>query len=124
MAEADPPKLRPDMASFRLLVLDFVRAYLTRWGHAPSYSEIAAGLGADRSRVRWAVKRLVRKGQLVQCPGPRGLSLPEACDKAAELLRAAGWRIDAAAKSATNPALPGLPVLDYFPEDAAADDQP
>lgn len=116
--EMPPARLTPSMASFRLLVLDFVRQYLSRWGQAPSYSEIAAGLGADRSRVRHAVKKLVRQGLLMQAPHPRGLSLPEDMARAIDALRSAGWTIDAGSKSATNAALPGAVVLDY----ASADD--
>lgn len=114
--EGDPPRLRPDMASFRLLVLDFVGAYLTKWGQGPSYSEIANHLQADRYRVRWAVKRLVKQGRLVQQPGPRGLSMPDACSAAARVLAEHGWAIDMPAKSATNAPLPGTAVLDYCPE--------
>lgn len=109
------PRLRPDMASFRLLVLDFVRGYLEQWGQGPSYSEIANHLEADRYRVRWAVKRLVKQGRLVQQPGARGLSLPDACSAAALVLAEHGWAVDPAGRTATNAPLPGLAVLDYTP---------
>lgn len=110
-----PPRLQPDMASFRLLVLDFVRGYLTKWGQGPSYGEIANHLAADRYRVRWAVKRLVRQGRLVQHPGPRGLAMPDACSAAAQVLAEHGWAIDPDGKTATNAPLPGVAVLDYCP---------
>ncbi len=110
-----PSRLRPDMASFRLLVLDFVAAYLAKWGQGPSYSEIANHLAADRYRVRWAVKRLVKQGRLVQQPGPRGLAMPDACSAAARVLAEHGWAVDAPTKTATNAPLPRVVVLDYHP---------
>lgn len=113
--EPEVPRLRPDMASFRLLVLDFVRGYLAQWGQGPSYSEIANHLQADRYRVRWAIKRLVKQGRLVQQPGARGLSLPDACGAAARVLVEHGWAIDPARQTATNAPLPGVAMLDYLP---------
>ena len=48
------------MASFRLLVLDFVRAYLRENGASPSYGEIAGELDSSRNQVKVAVKSLMR----------------------------------------------------------------
>lgn len=109
-----PPRLRPEMASLRLLVLDFVRQYFARWGHSPSYGEIAHGLGCDRDRVRQAVKRMVKAGQLLRRPGPRGLALPVQQEDAAALLRGLGWRVEEEASSANRP-LPDRFLLDYLP---------
>lgn len=81
MNEAEDPlpdgRLSPEMASFRLKVLGFVRRYWESYGGSPSYGEIAAGLSTNRERVRKAVKRLVMARQLVRTPGPRGLALPD-----------------------------------------------
>lgn len=83
----EPRRLKPEMASQRLLVLDFVRDYLTRWGASPSHGEIAAGLSIHPDRVRRAIRKLVRDGMLVRRAGPRGLSLPEAEAEAIRQLR-------------------------------------
>ena len=101
------------MASLRLLVLAFVREYFARWGASPSYSEIAAGLGTNRERVRKAVKRLVAGGLLLRTPGPRGLALPDDCGEALRQLRAAGWQIDVGKRSVTKRPLQRVPRLDY-----------
>jgi hypothetical protein len=78
------------MASFRALVLDFVRSYLTRWGQSPSYGEIAAGLSSNRTRVKRAVVSLEREGLLLRRPGTRGLALPDEIERARQLLERAG----------------------------------
>jgi Mn-dependent DtxR family transcriptional regulator len=60
---ADPPRrLSPEMASFRLLVLACVREYIEANHDSPSYGEIAAALGSNRTRVRKAVKQLAAEG--------------------------------------------------------------
>ena len=112
-------RLSPEMASFRLLVLKFVRAYIGEWGCSPSYGEIAAALDSNRTRVRKAVKSLVRGGLLLRQAGERGLALPAEAETAKRVLRALGWRIDerghaAAAPVTKRPLLPP-PALDYPP---------
>lgn len=109
----EPRRLKPEMASQRLLVLDFVRDYLTRWGASPSHGEIAAGLSIHPDRVRRAIRKLVRDGMLVRRAGPRGLSLPEAEAEAIRQLRGAGWTIDSAARRAVKAPLLPPAELDY-----------
>lgn len=113
--DGDRPRLRPAMASMRLIVLDFVRTYIERWGASPSYGEIAAHACTDRGRVRKAVKSLAADGMLLRRPGPRGLSLPARRDDALRMLRELGYHIDETARTVTNRPLPPLPVLDYDP---------
>lgn len=103
-----PLRLAPEMASFRALVLDFVRTYLTRWGQSPSYGEIAAGLDSNRTRVKRAVVSLEREGLLLRRKGTRGLALPDEIARARQLLERAG-----VLSGVTNPTLPGTPALDY-----------
>ncbi|WP_275230908.1 LexA family protein [Novosphingobium album (ex Liu et al. 2023)] len=118
------------MASRRLLLLAFVRDYIARWGESPSHGEIASGLGISRTRARQLIKALVRSGQLLHRPGPRGLSLPAQRDEAVRRLRDLGWKVDEdlARASPESPAapcaktsLPGPIVLDYVPRDGGAD---
>lgn len=109
----EPARLRPEMASQRLLVLNFVRDYWGRWGGSPSQGEIAAGLRIHRDRVRRAVRSLRRDGLLLSTPGPRGLALPEAEEAAIRQLRGAGWTIDAAARRAAKAPLLPPAELDY-----------
>lgn len=110
-------RLVPEMASFRLLVLAFVRQYITAHGASPSLGEIAAALRSNRKRALKAVKALAGQGLLLRVPGPRGLALPEEQDAAAALLRNLGWRL--LPSGVTDPAgvtdrgLPPVPVLDY-----------
>lgn len=82
------------MASRRLLVLAFVREYIGRWGQSPSYGEIANGLSISPSRARQLAKALVKAGQLVRRPGPRGLAMPTLRDEAIRQLRELGYAID------------------------------
>lgn len=125
----NPVRLVPEMASLRLLVLDFVRGYIGRWGASPSYGEIAHALGTNRKRVFKAVKSLSADGALLRVPGPRGLSLPEAEDAALRQLRSLGWSIDRAGRrisrgGVTTRALPAVAVLDYDPgHDESGDDR-
>ena len=121
---ADPPRLRPDMASLRLLALDFVRRYIGQWGASPSYGEIAAGLDTNRTRIRKAVKSLAADGLLLRTPGARGLALPETRENALHVLRSLGWTVDASARAVaapgvdpvvTNMPLQAPPLLDYVP---------
>jgi hypothetical protein len=83
-------RLSPEMASFRALVLDFVRGYIARWGQSPSYGEIAAGTGSNPTRAKRAVRSLEKAGLLLRSPGTRGLSLPEEVERARRTLERAG----------------------------------
>lgn len=107
------------MTSRRLLVLAFVRDYLTRWGESPSHGEIASGLGISPTRVRQLVKALVASGQLLRRPGPRGLSLPTLRDEAVRQLRDLGYLVDEDVFTVCLPCahstLPATPMLDYVP---------
>lgn len=114
-------RLVPEMASFKLLVLAFVRRYLADWGSSPSFGEIANGLEADRSRVRKAVRRLVAQGLLLRAAGPRGLSLPTEQEAAAQLLRQHGWQV--LPGGGANRPLPRSVVLDYDPLHEQSGDQ-
>lgn len=86
----DTARLRPEMASFRALVLDFVRNYILRWNQSPSLGEIAAATRSNRTRVKRAIASLVKAGLLVRVPGPRGLSLPDELAQARAVLERAG----------------------------------
>jgi len=108
-------RLTPTMASLRLLVLRFVRDYVSAWGASPSYGEIAAALETNRTRVRKAVKSLAGDGLLLRTPGPRGLALPDNLAEAVRLLGALGYAVRPIAYQAvTNTPLPDDFVLDYF----------
>ena len=102
------------MTSRRLLVLDFVRTYILRYGGSPSYGEIANGLGISPTRARQLVQALVKSGQLLRTPGPRGLALPALRDEAVRQLRELGWEVYA---PCADSALQALPPLDYVPID-------
>lgn len=104
-------RLSPEMASFRALVLDFVRGYIARWGQSPSYGEIAAGTGSNRTRVKRAVVSLVKAGLLVRTPGTRGLSLPDEIERARKILERAGMLPQSS--PVTNPTLLPPAALDY-----------
>lgn len=110
-------KLAPQMASRRLLVLAFVRAYIARWGASPSYGEIAAGVGASPTRVRDAVKSLARAGLLHREPGPRGLSLPSDEEAARRILHARGFTVSRGGACGAQSTLHAGPVLDYIAPD-------
>ena len=114
-----PRRLAPEMASFRLLVLAFVRDYIGLMGQSPSYGEISAKLNSNRTRVRNAVKRLAFEGLLIRTPGARGLKLPSMRDEAIRQLRQLGWAIDednlkALPPGITNGALLPPATLDYI----------
>lgn len=111
----EPMRLTPGMASLRLMVLRFVRRYLTDWGASPSYGEIAAALDTNRTRVRKAVKSLAGDGLLLRAPGPRGLTLPDTLAEAMRLLTAMGYVIDPLSGSVTKTPLIDEDVLDYVP---------
>lgn len=109
-------RLTPDMVSLRLLVLRFVRSYLTDWGASPSYGEIAAALGTNRTRVRKAVRSLCADGLLLRSPGPRGLALPDDLTEAMRLLAAHGYRtVPTEGLAVTHSPLQADGVLDYCP---------
>lgn len=124
--EMDDPagaRLRPEMASRRLLILDFVRRYITRWGFSPSQGEIAAHAGTNTKRVKDALRSLERDGLLKRTPGTRGLALPETEAEALRMLGRLGWIIDAdgglalaPGKTVLKTTLQVAPVLDYIPE--------
>lgn len=99
----DRRRLTPAMASFRLLVLDFVRDYIERQGASPSYGEIAAGLDSNREYVRNAVRSLVRDKLLLQGNSPRSLAMPSQRDAAIRALEGLGFRIDEDARTITKP---------------------
>lgn len=111
-------RLVPEMSSRRWQVLAFIRDYIGRMGGSPSYGEIAAALSTNRTRVKEAVRGLVRDGHLLTNGHPRGLALPEDRAAAIRTLRSLGWWVNEAVTAAapvTDPTLPGIPVLDYFP---------
>lgn len=106
-----PERLRPEMASFRVLVLRFVRDYIGRNQLSPSQGEIGHALGSSRSRVRDALRSLERDGLILRTPGERGLRLPEQREAAMRTLSALGYRIvDDAGQVST---LRDRPELDY-----------
>ena len=103
-APGNDARLRADQASFRLLVLVFVRDYHARLGEGPSYGEIAAHFDCSRSRVKKAVQRLVAEGRLERGPGPRSLAPPSARDDAIAALERLGFTVDRDGKSLAPPA--------------------
>ena len=107
------PRLKPEMASQRLLVLQFVRRYIADWGYSPSQGEIAAGLDIHRSRVRRAIRSLVRDGLLIRNAGSRGLALPDAAAEAIRQLRALGWVVNPTEESVIKATLLPPAALDY-----------
>ncbi|WP_375290896.1 LexA family protein [Qipengyuania sp.] len=115
--DAEWVKLTPEMASFRLLALAFIRDYVGRTGQSPSYGEIAAALDSNRNRVRKAVKSLAEEGLIIRTPGHRGLALPSMREEAVRQLRALGWSVDEDAEQAippvTNPPLLPPAALTY-----------
>lgn len=90
VADPDALRLKPEMVSFRGLVLAFVDSYINSWGQSPSYGEIAAGTGSNRTRVKRAVVSLERAGLLLRTPGTRGLALPDEIERARLTLIKAG----------------------------------
>lgn len=106
--------LSPTMVSRRLLVLAFVQEYIGRWGTSPSYGEIARGCQTNTTRVKEALRSLVREGQLLRKPGARGLALPDQRDAAVRMLRELGYLVYDE-RAVTNPTLLAGPMLDYDP---------
>lgn len=105
-------KLSPEMASFRALVLTFIKGYIADWGQSPSYGEIAAGTRSNRTRVKRAVVSLERAGLLLRAKGTRGLALPDEIEQARLTLQRAGL-LPSATSAVTNPTLLPEPALDY-----------
>lgn len=112
-----PPRLSAEMASQRLLVLDFVRRYIERWKYSPSQGEIAAALDIDSGKVRRAIRSLARDGMIVRRPGSRGLMLPEAEAEAVRQLRALGWVVNPTDEVIAKPTLLPPAALDYVGPD-------
>lgn len=100
------------MASFRGLVLAFVRDYIETYGLSPSYGEIAASIqGATRRRVRDAILSLVRDGKLIKVARQRGLRLPSAHDEAVRVLREQGYTVEEAKRLVAYPDGPDFTLL-------------
>lgn len=116
-----PPRLTAEMASQRLLVLDFVRAYIGRWCQSPSQGEIANALEIDRTKVWRAIRSLERDGFLLRTPGPRGLALPGAEDEALRQLRAHGWIINPGERHVAKANMLPPAELDYAGPSAEGD---
>lgn len=107
----DDNRLRPEMASFRVLVLRFVREYITRHRLSPSQGEIVNALDSNRTRVRHALRSLAADGLILRTPGERGLKLPDEREAALRTLRALGYRIPPEPGPVST--LPDAPELDY-----------
>lgn len=105
------PRLRPEMASFRLLVLGFVRDYLEHHRVSPSQGEIRNGLRTTRTRVRDALRSLEKDGLIIRSPGKRGLSLPSLRDEAIRQLREMGFAVDEDIMRITRPGGPNSTLL-------------
>ena len=108
-------RLSAQMASRRLLILEFVQDYIGHRHVSPSYSEIAAGCGTNRTRVKDAIHKLVRDGLLLRRPGPRGLALPSERDAAVRVLSELGYLVFDAKAAVTKSTLLTTPALDYNP---------
>ena len=107
-------RLRPEMASFRLLVLDFVERYIAGHHASPSQYEIARALDVSRHRVRQAILRLEREERLIRTPGERGLPLPSERQEMIRRLREMGVEVyDDASADRPIRSLPGEPELTY-----------
>lgn len=114
-SSADAPRLTPAMGSRALLVLDFIRQYVARWGHPPSQREIANGLEVCRGTVRGALRRLHRDGLLASYSGERGIVLADELAQARALLERSGFAVAPAGEVLLPP-----PALDYDPSDRRA----
>lgn len=111
------------MASRKLQVLDFAKAYFVRWGRSPSYGEIANGLSVSRDTVKKHVATLTREGLIRRTAGDRrGMSFPglegrPSIEEAARVLALAGWKVNTSdqavsiAQPLTFPPLPRVPEL-------------
>ena len=100
----DIPRLSPQMASRKLQVLAFIRAYYAAHGVGPSLSEMAAAIGSNRSRVQDAIRKLAAEGRIHRAPGQaRGVRPLSAQEEAVRHVRDAGYLV-------FDPAL--VPLLD------------
>jgi SOS-response transcriptional repressor LexA len=87
------------MRSRKLQALDFVKRYWARWGHSPTYSEIAAEIGVSSQRARELVVQLSDERQLEILRGKtRGIRLIDRREEISEadvMIRLAqlGWHI-------------------------------
>ncbi len=110
-------QLHPEMTSFRLQLLAFIRGYIGEWQRSPSYGEMAAALDVSRDRIKKSVKSLARDGLLLRTPGPRGLALPEQREEALKLLAELGWQVNpvemTVGQAASLYPLGDRPPLDY-----------
>lgn len=117
---ATPARLTPAMASFKVLVLRFVIEYITANRISPSQGEIERGLNSTRTRVRDAIRALVKEGYLLSSGGERGLALPSEEGDAVRLLLKLGWRmadgvLEAPPRRPSDPVftVPALVEIDY-----------
>lgn len=119
MNDQTPYKLSPDMVSRPLIVLRFIRDYISEWGQSPSRGEIANGCDITRSAARNAIRSLEAKGMIIRTGGERGLRLPSEKEGAVRTLKALGWEVFEGEEAAAPPdqgpisPLPGPIVLDY-----------
>lgn len=109
----DIPRLSPTMASRKLQVLAFIRAYHARHGVGPSLSEIAAAVDTNKSRVQDAIRKLEREGRVHREAGKaRGVRPAESHEEALRILQAEGWTINPDRLQLLSP----LPLLDLDPD--------
>lgn len=115
-----PERLSPVMSSRRVLVLNFVTAYLARRGVSPSLREIAAGCGIGVKQVQRTLQRLERAGEIRRRRGEmRSISLVDrksiTVAEAVLRLRSEGWQVDEDVfdRRVTKSGLIGLPVIGH-----------
>lgn len=113
-------RLTPAMSSRAAMVLDFITSYFEAHnGVAPSQSEIAAGVGINKDRVKAAIRSLERREMLRRRPGvARGLSLPSVVERAKRDLLAAGYRVDDDARAAAIAPVVTFSTLPMIPHPA------
>lgn len=111
----EPLRLKPSMASRKLLVLAFVRSFIERWGGSPSIREISEGTGASFTRVQAILCALEKDKLIVRRKGARGIMLPDRLADAVRELRAAGYVIDEDVMRGSITSLPPVVELDYDP---------
>jgi DNA-binding MarR family transcriptional regulator len=111
----EPLRLTSSMASRKLLVLAFVRAFIERWQGSPSIGEIAEAVGASRGRVHAVLCALEKDKLIVRRKGARGIMLPDRLSEAVRELRAAGYIVDEDVLRGSITRLPPVVELDYDP---------
>lgn len=121
-------RLTSTMVSSKLLVLGFVRNYITAHHASPSYGEIEAGTGIMRQQVWRIVRKLVQEGKLTKARGERGLGLPDRISEAVQLLIAAGFTVDADIERIRLPGvtireIPASPPTPHMQREDAGDDR-